>query len=117
LIGEDPGSHNSYAQEERDATNARIWHFDLRTESLRIVATVDQFAEKTARYGAWESSGIVDASSVFGPGAYLVNVQAHSLFVATKPGDDLNNDGQPDWLDKKEGGQLLLMRLSSGALR
>jgi len=31
--------------------------------------------------GAWESSGIVDASEVYGPGTWLVNIQAHTLFV------------------------------------
>ena len=117
LIGEDPGSQNSYAADELAATNARIWHYDFRTGSLSIIARVDQFADRSARYGSWESSGIVDASEVFGPGAYLVNIQAHSLFVDTKPGDDVNKDGQPDWLDKKEGGQLLLMRLTSYSLR
>ena len=117
LIGEDPGSQNSYGPDEAAATNARIWHYDFRTGLLKIVARVDQFADRSARYGSWESSGIVDASEVFGPGAYLVNIQAHTLFVATKPGDDANKDGQPDWLDKKEGGQLLLMRLTSNSLR
>ena len=117
LIGEDPGSQNSYAADEPTATNARIWHYDVRTGSLSIVARVDQSADANARYGSWESSGIVDASEPFGPGAYLVNIQAHTLFVATKPGDDANKDGQPDWLDKKEGGQLLLMRLTSNSLR
>ena len=39
--------------------------------------------------GTWESSGIVDASAVFGPGAFLVDVQAHGWErrspVATTP--------------------------------
>ena len=28
--------------------------------------------------GAWETTGIVDASAAFGPGAFLINVQAHT---------------------------------------
>ena len=30
-------------------------------------------------WGAWESTGILDVSSIFGPGKFLVNVQAHTL--------------------------------------
>ena len=38
--------------------------------------------------GAWESTGVVDASSVFGAGAFLINVQAHTLWVEKAPGYD-----------------------------
>ena len=56
--------------------------------------------------GAWESTGIVDASAAFGPGAFLINVQAHTLWVEKAPGADNNGDGQPDFTNKREGGQL-----------
>ena len=38
--------------------------------------------------GAWESSGIVDASAAFGPGAFLIDVQAGTLWVEKAPGAD-----------------------------
>ena len=47
-------------------------------------------------WGAWETTGIVDASKAFGPDMFLINVQAHTLWVEKAPGDDNNGDGQPD---------------------
>ena len=38
-------------------------------------------AAPVGNLGAWESSGIVDASKVFGPGAFLVDVQAGTLVI------------------------------------
>ena len=61
--------------------------------------------------GAWESSGIVDASAAFGPGAFLIDVQADTLWVEKAPGDDNFGDGRPDFTYKREGGQLLLLRI------
>jgi len=76
---------------------------------------VDPATSKGA-VGSWESSGIVDASAVFGRGWFFVNIQAHSLFVEVGDGPDVSGpgnvpDGTPDWLDKREGGQLLLIRI------
>ena len=62
-------------------------------------------------WGAWETSGIVDASAAFGPGAFLIDVQASTLWVEKAPGDDNNGDGQPDFTYKRAGGQLLLLRI------
>ena len=53
--------------------------------------------------GSWESTGVVDASSVFGPGAFLINVQAHTLWI--------EQSAAPDWTNKREGGQLMLLRI------
>jgi hypothetical protein len=64
--------------------------------------------------GAWESTGIVDASNAFGPDMFLINVQAHTLWVEKAPGDDNNGDGQPDFTYKREGGQLALVRIPGG---
>ena len=66
---------------------------------------------RSATQGAWESSGIVDASAAFGPGAFLIDVQAHTLWIEKAPGDDNNGDGQPDFTFKREGGQLLLLKI------
>lgn len=76
-----------------------------------MVAAVDQSADPEADLGEWESSGIVDASALFGPGTFLVDVQAHTVFVETAPGPDLVPPEGPDWLYKREGGQLLLITI------
>jgi len=97
LITEDPGGHNRFA----GATNARLWRYDLATGAITAVAVV---SDPTAD---WESSGVVDASQYFGPGAFLINVQAHTIFVETNP-----NPVNPAGLtQKREGGQLLLIRI------
>ncbi|MGH3131061.1 MAG: hypothetical protein ACRDNX_09610 [Gaiellaceae bacterium] len=112
FIQEDPGSHNQYAATEPGATTARIWHYDLATGTLTVVAKVDQSADPAARLGAWESSGIVDASKAFGPGAFLVDVQAGTISLDRVEGPDGNGDGRPDTVLEREGGQLLLLRIA-----
>ncbi len=52
--------------------------------------------------GAWESSGIVDASKFFGKGAYLIDIQAGTLIVEEEQRGTLTY--------QREGGQLLLLR-------
>jgi hypothetical protein len=84
-------------EDSSQAPNSRIWRYDFATQTWSVVASVNQ--------SSWESSGIVDASAVFGDGAWLVDVQAH---------------GSAYWVDsevvgavtyKREAGQLLLMVL------
>ena len=121
LIQEDPGSHNHYDVGTGTGTTARVWRYDLETQTLTVVAAVDQSSDTAvpaAKWGAWESSGIVDASAIFGPGTFLVTVQAHSLVIAssTTGAPDLSGPGNApnglsDWLLKREGGQLLLLRI------
>ena len=85
LIQEDPGGHNNGTSPAfPNATNARIWRFDL-AGSLPVGGQPRSSSRPTPTppTGTWESSGIVDASAVFGEGAFLVDVQAHSLFVDT----------------------------------
>jgi hypothetical protein len=113
-IQEDTGSHNSSAPPSAyppfpDATNARIWRYDLATQALTVVAEVDQSALPGAPKGAWESSGIVDASSVFGPGAFLVDIQAHGLEIERSPNPPVVN--QVNYA--REAGQLLLIRVAN----
>ena len=142
LVQEDPSGNNNYdLPKGPNETGARIWLVDLKNPdpdaSNVTVAEVDQSADEgpsdvdgagtntppavvPGRLGAWESSGIVDASSAFGDGAFLVTIQAHSLWVekatgpdaldpkATPPGSDPRFN---DFRFKREGGQLVLLRI------
>jgi hypothetical protein len=64
--------------------------FCISARGLEIVAYENQLADIAAKHGDWESSGIIDASSFYGKGYWLLDMQAHSL---------------------QEGGQLLLMKV------
>jgi hypothetical protein len=121
LLTEDPGSSQQFPAGSPDpsATTARLWHVPF-AGTPEVVVKVDQSADggptdvdgrAPGNQGAWESTGIVDASRAFGHGAFLINVQAHTLWVEKAPGDDNNGDGQPDFTYKREGGQLSLIRI------
>ena len=129
LLTEDPGSSQQYPLSatpphvpnppDPNATTARLWFVPF-SGTPEVVARVDQSADggptdvdgrAPGNWGAWESSGIVDASAAFGRGAFLLDVQAHTLWIERAPGDDNNGDGQPDFTYKREGGQLALLRL------
>ena len=112
LFQEDPGSHNQYPL--GTGTTARLWGYDLEHGGAPfVIAKVDQSADEgptdkdasttKAPAGAWESSGVVDASKVFGKGAFLVDVQAGSLIVEEEQRGTLTY--------QREGGQLLVVRL------
>ena len=138
LVTEDPGSGNQFtpAQQVSDvarATTARLWYVPF-SGTPEVVVKLDQTTDETpgdvdppdnapfvggsfpispGNWGAWESSGIVDASAAFGPGAYLIDVQAHTYWVESAPGPDTSLDANtdPDFTYKREGGQLLLIRI------
>ena len=121
LITEDPGSSQQFPVGSTDpnATTARLWWVPF-SGAPQVVVKVDQSADggptdvdgrPAGNWGAWETSGIVDASAAFGPGAFLIDVQAGTLWVEKAPGDDNNGDGQPDFTYKRAGGQLLLLRI------
>jgi hypothetical protein len=78
---------------QEDTDEASIWRYDFATGSWSVVATVND--------PDGESSGIVNASAWFGPGAWLLDVQGHGLYV-----DQEIRDGV---LYKRESGQLMLM--------
>ena len=118
LIAEDPGSSQQFSPGEANATTARLWQVDLTasTESKRVVAKANQSAdENTAddnnpndldtagagKLGAWETTGVIDASSVFGPGAFLINVQASSYVITQEVRDGITY--------QRDGGQLGLL--------
>jgi hypothetical protein len=72
---------------------SRILRYDLNAGALSVVGRVNTIG--------WESSGIVDASAFFGDGAWLLDVQAHSIFVDEETVGDVTL--------KREGGQLILL--------
>ncbi|MGH7519928.1 MAG: alkaline phosphatase PhoX [Gemmatimonadales bacterium] len=96
MVQEDP-AHPAFARAQR------IYNF--RTNSAggfvdrgQAVVETDNAACLEPTGNCWETSGIIDVSAWFGAGAWLFDVQAHSLPV---PSQSLVN----------EGGQLLLLRL------
>ncbi len=89
-------SANSLMVQEDTAQGfSRVWRYDLASGSWTVLAQVND--------ADWESSGIVDVSTWFGAGAWLLDVQAHDVFVASTPG--------PPTTFKREGGQLSLLRI------
>jgi hypothetical protein len=128
-ITEDPGSSQQFnaAQQVSDAANAttaRLWQYKLVGGATSVVAKVDQALDEQAtdkdpsttrgNWGAWESTGVVDASAFYGPGALLINVQAHTLWIEIGDGPGILAPTGPDWLNKREGGQLLLIHVAGG---
>jgi hypothetical protein len=98
-------------QEDRNDTSsgvAKIHVYDLSSGTLTTVARLDP--SKTAIHrghgkGVWESSGAVDVSAFFGSGTWLINVQAHKVYVRQQ-GVNLKVDSAVG-----ERGQLLLMKI------
>ena len=94
LLTEDPGSSQQFAAASQglpNATTARLWYVPF-SGSPQVVAKIDQSSDgdvgydvdgrdRSAAWGAWETTGIIDASAAFGAGAFLINVQAHTLWV------------------------------------
>jgi hypothetical protein len=131
FVTEDPGSsqHFPAGSAETNATTARLWRvpFAGGDAAKQVAAKVDQSQDSVAppagqdvdnrppaNWGSWESSGVVDASSWFGPGAFLIDVQAHTLWTEKAPGEDNFLPVGPDFMNKREGGQLLLIRVPGG---
>jgi len=72
LMQEDPGNQ---------AHIARIWRYEPTTDTLTVLAAHDTSLFQSGSPGFLthdeESSGIIDASEVLGPGWFLLDVQAH----------------------------------------
>ncbi len=129
LITEDPGSSQQFQPTDAGATTARIMRYTFATGQLDEAARVNQSldenpgapgipSDKDANpvpglLGAWESSGVIDASPYFGLGSFLVTVQASTYWIekALSTNDDLPPFGVPDYTHKRNGGQLVLLRL------
>ena len=133
LVTEDPSSGNQFLTTDTDTrkTPARVWRIPLTAGGVgtpEIALAVDQSLDENLTYdvdaadptplpsgvppispgrlGAWEASGIVDASSIWGPGWFLVDVQAHTLWMS-KESDPVNLG----FTRKREGGQLLAVHI------
>jgi hypothetical protein len=118
FVTEDPGSSQQFPVGSTDpnATTARLWHVDLNSGATSVIARVNQSADEgptdvdaastPGNLGAWESSGIVDASKFFGKGAYLIDIQAGTLIVQ----EEVRQEGPNRLTYQREGGQLLLLR-------
>jgi secreted PhoX family phosphatase len=96
---------NGYNRAENSEAVGRILAYDIASGSVTPVAQIDQsddpnrLVDAGDKAGSWESSGIIDVSSIFGEGTFLVDVQAHSLNV-------------PQFGKEDEGGQILLLKTS-----
>ncbi len=101
FVQEDPGSHNQGAA----IGYAKVWQYTLPGGPFVPVAQVNQSLRPDLPIGSWESSGIIDASSAFGPGAFLLDVQAHGWEIEVAPSPYAGIDL------KREAGQLMLFRL------
>jgi hypothetical protein len=82
-------------QEDTAQGFSRVWRYDFAANSWAVIAQVND--------ADWESSGIVDVSTWFGSGAWLLDVQAHDVFVDSTPGTPTTF--------KREGGQLSLLKV------
>jgi len=118
-VQEDPGSHNQFLLADAAGVGARVWRYDLATGALDAVFEVDQALDESvgdvdiapaANRGAWESSGIIDASAIWGEGWFLLDVQAGSFIRESTPG----TLGDRDVVFEREGGQLLRVYLPGG---
>src|SRR5262249_54472525 len=105
LLCEDP----NFAPTGRDSS---VWLYDTTSGALVRIAEIDRataaasipsaLGNDPGTPGSWETSGVIDASALYGPGSWLIDVQAHTI--------QHNNP-----LVGKEGGQLLLLR-TNGAI-
>jgi hypothetical protein len=93
--------HNSLMVQE-DASNAKVWHYDLDDTWTHIATAVQPSAE---------TSGIVDVSKWFGAGWWALDVQSH-VNISETPGQVYTGPGPNNGVTftaRREDGQLLLM--------
>lgn len=97
MVQEDPANSTFAGQRA-----PQVWQFGFNGRGAltggRAVAELENPTCDDLAGTCWESSGIIDASAWFGAGAWLFDVQAHTL---PAPGANL----------PRESGQLLLLRL------
>src|SRR5262245_9892810 len=91
--------------------NGKVWMYEIANDRLVQIAMHDPArfgnvgAPATAPFNQdEESSGVIDVSSILGPGSFLLDVQAHYPINAANPNGFVNPN------ELVEGGQLLLLR-------
>lgn len=109
MIQEDRNSEHRFSSTpglEVQTGYSRILAYSLTTGDLRVVARVATPADIAADggEGAWETSGIVSASRLWGKGWWLFDVQQHDTTVDQPANPDLRPNTTTG-----EGGQLLRM--------
>ncbi len=87
-----------------------LWMMDLKSKGLRKIAEINYSAvpaesRPSGKSDYWETTGIIDASSVLGRGKWLVNVQAHS--ISNSQAGAFQN--LPASQNLVQGGQLLML--------
>jgi len=112
-----------FGENAANPNEAGIVKIDPETGELTRVATIDRSAildpttsgmpvdTDAGNAGEWESSGILDVSSLFGtePGSlFLGDIQAHGIEDQT----DVNADSRINDSDLVEGGQLFILESS-----
>jgi hypothetical protein len=96
-------------QEDRNYQHSgydRVLVYDFGDGTLTAVARTDPTPiaiERAGGPGAWESSGVIDASALFGRGWWLLDVEAHQTSIG-QPGRSLRVDSA-----QGERGQLLMV--------
>ena len=102
MINED-GTTESRAVMAAKGRDGSVWRFDLTKGKVGVdpskatrVAQLDPPGRDGVAVGpgVWETSGIIDASSLFGPDTWLSDVQAHPPTAAPGGADVTVEDGQ-----------------------
>ena len=89
-------------------TSAIPTSFPSRLRIAELTGRTGGKIDPTPRFpGIWESSGIIDASSIWGPGWFLIDVQAGSLILQREDG----TLGDRAVTFEREGGQLLRVKI------
>jgi hypothetical protein len=98
MICEDGTAQSSVVMAEKER-KGNIWRLDLHNnyaaENVAELTAIGRDGREVAS-GNWETTGIIDTSSLFGLGTWLFNVQAHPPTATPAP-------------NTAEDGQLLIM--------
>lgn len=105
LMVQEDGTTPSRIEMGKRNRDGSIWRFPIVPAKGGLVASPDRIVELNppgrdgvaVGPGVWETSGIIDTSTIFGPDTWLFDVQAHGPTVA------------PNVTSQGEDGQLLLL--------
>jgi hypothetical protein len=108
LMVQEDGTTPSRIEMGKKNRDGSIWRFPIVPSKGGLVASPDRIVELNppgrdgvaVGPGVWETSGIIDTSTIFGPETWLFDVQAHGPTIP------------PNVASQGEDGQLLLLRPS-----